>query len=91
MVVKPGESVSIEVADWSVESVGGNVYLISGRTQPGMIVRASDRDTFAGPEGAFRLQISSPSTEIAVEVGDDRGNRTGFILSLRNGSVLRRY
>jgi hypothetical protein len=56
-----------------------------------MVVRSQGRETLSGPDGAFRLQISSPSIETAVEIGDDRGNRTGFIISLRNGSVLRRY
>ncbi len=91
MVVRAGERMAIDASDWRVERVGGNVYLLSGRTQPGMAVRAAGRDTFAGPDGTFRLQISSPSVETAVEIGDDRGNRGGFIISLRNGAVLRRY
>ena len=91
MVVRGGDSVSIAATDWKVERVGGNVYLVSGHTQPGMSVRAVGRDTFAGPDGAFKLQINSPSIEAAVEISDDRGNRSGFIISLRNGAVLRRY
>ena len=91
MVVRSGESIDIDASDWHVEPVGGNVYLISGRTQPGMIVRSQGRQINAGADGSFRIQINSPSIETAVEVGDDRGNRTGFIISLRNGSVLRRY
>ncbi|MGB2751514.1 MAG: FecR domain-containing protein [Pyrinomonadaceae bacterium] len=91
MVVRAGESQSIDATDFKVERVGGNVHILTGRTRPGMIVRAAGRDTFAGPDGAFKLQISTPSIEVAVEVGDDRGNRTGFIISLRNGAVLRRY
>ncbi|MBK7392264.1 MAG: FecR domain-containing protein [Chloracidobacterium sp.] len=91
MVVRAGESQSIDATDFKVERVGGNVHILTGRTRPGMIVRAAGRDTFAGPDGAFKLQISTPSIELAVEVGDDRGNRTGFIISLRNGAVLRRY
>lgn len=91
MVVRAGERMAIDASDWRVERVGGNVYLLSGRTQPGMAVRAAGRDTFAGADGTFRLQISSPSVETAVEIGDDRGNRGGFIISLRNGAVLRRY
>ena len=91
MVVRQGESMAIDGFDWRVERVGGNVYLITGRTRPGMIVRSQGRETLSGPDGAFRLQISSPSVETAVEIGDDRGNRTGFIISLRNGGVLRRY
>ncbi len=91
MVVRGGETTTIDGSEWKVERVGGNVYLISGKTSPGMSVRAAGRDTFAGPDGAFRLQISSPSIETAVEISDDRGNRSGFIISLRNARVLRRY
>ena len=90
-VVRSGESVAIDASDWRVERVGGNVFLISGRTQAGMVVRSQGRTTNAGPDGSFRLQISSPSIETAVEIGDDRGNRTGFVLSLRTAAVLRRY
>ncbi|MFZ1701420.1 MAG: hypothetical protein WBO10_16055 [Pyrinomonadaceae bacterium] len=91
IVVRAGDSVAIEASEWKVESVGGNVYLLSGRTLPGMIVRSLGRETNSGPDGTFRIQISSPSVETAVEIGDDRGNRKGFIISLRNGRVLRRY
>ena len=91
LVVRAGDSLAIDATEWKAERVGGNIYLISGKTSPGMAVRAAGRETFAGPDGAFKLQISSPSIEIAVEIGDDRGNRTGFILSLRNSSILRRY
>jgi hypothetical protein len=91
MVVRAGDSINIEAAEWAVESVGGSVYLISGRTRPGMVVRSQGRETNSGADGFFRLQISSPSVGAAVEISDDRGNRAGFVLSLRNGNVLRRY
>jgi FecR protein len=90
-VIRSGESVAIDASEWHVDSVGGNIYLISGRTQPGMIVRSQGRQVNSGADGAFKMQISSPSVETAVEIGDDRGNRTGFVLSLRNGNILRRY
>jgi FecR protein len=90
-VVKGGENVTIDASEWGVERVGGNIYLIAGRTLPGMTVRSQGRDTISGPDGAFKMQISSPSIETAVEIGDGRGNRSGFIISLRNGNVLRRY
>ncbi len=91
MVVRGGENVSIDASDWRVERVGGVVYLLTARTGPGLTVRSQGRETNSGPDGTFRLQISSPSIETAVEISDDRGNRAGFIISLRNGSVLRRY
>ncbi len=91
MVVRAGESVKIDATEWKVEQVGGNIYLLSGRTSPGVTVKSQGRETNSGPDGAFRMQISSPSVETAVEISDDRGNRAGFIISLRNSRVLRRY
>lgn len=91
IVVRSGESVTIEASEWKVERVGGNVYLLSGRTSAGVTIKAQGRETNSGPDGTFKLQISSPSIESAVEIGDDRGNRTGFVISLRSGRVLRRY
>lgn len=90
-VVRGGDNVSIDASGWQVKRVGGNVYLITGRSGPGMIVRSQGRETYSEPDGAFRLQILSPALETPVEISDDRGNRTGFIISLRNGAVLRRY
>ena len=91
MVVRAGESITIDASEWSVERVGGNVYILSGRTRPGVTVKSQGRETNSGSDGAFKMQISSPSVESAVEITDDRGNRSGFIISLRNGAVLRRY
>lgn len=90
-VVRRGPSASIDTTGWAVERVGGNVYIISGKTQPGMLVRSQNNQGFAGPDGAFRLQISSPLSEVAVEFSDDRGNRAGYVLSLKNSRVLRRF
>lgn len=90
-VVRRGSSAAIDASGWGVEPVGGNVYLISGRTQPGMLVRSQGNQIFAASDGSFKLQISSPLSEVAVEFSDDRGNRAGFVLSLRNSRVLRRF
>lgn len=90
-VVKREASRSIEVAGWNVENVGGNVYIISGRTLPGLLVKSQGNQVYATADGTFRLQISSQLSEAAVEFNDDRGNRAGFVLSLRNARVLRKY
>jgi len=82
---------SMDVADWRVENVGGSVYLVSGRTQPGLAVRSQGREVFAGSDGSFRLQVSTGAAVVPIEVADDRGNRAGFILSLRTASVTRRF
>jgi hypothetical protein len=90
-VVKRETNPAIEVADWRVDNVGGNVYIINGRTRAGLQVRAQGRQVFAAGDGVFRLQVSTPLSEVAIELGDDSGNRGGFVLSLRNAKVLRRF
>jgi hypothetical protein len=81
----------IDAGEWHVDTIGGNVYLISGRTRPGAVVRSQGREVFAGADGAFRLQVSTASSVASIEIRDDRGNRTGFILNLNSGTVSRRY
>lgn len=90
-VAKRETNPAIEVADWGVEKVGGNIYIISGRTRAGLQVRAQGRQIFAAGDGVFRLQVSTPLSEVAIELGDDSGNRGGFVLGLRNARVLRRF
>jgi hypothetical protein len=90
-VARGSSSSGIDVSDWKAERVGGTVYIVSGRTRPGLLVRAQGREVFAGGDGAFRLQVSTPSREMALELSDDRGNRAGFVLSLRSAQVVRRF
>jgi len=90
-VVRRDPSKKIDASEWTVESVGGNVFIVSGRTMPGALVKALERETFAGGDGSFRIQVATPVSEVAVEMSDDQGNRTGFVLSLRNGKVVRRF
>jgi hypothetical protein len=90
-VVRGGGGRPIDVSGWNIDSIGGNVYIINGVTQPGAVVRSQGREVFAAGDGSFHLQISSGSAVAAVEVNDDKGNRSGFVLSLRNSTVTRRY
>lgn len=90
-VVRREANRPIAVTDWKVENVGGNVYIVTGRTQAGVQVKSQGNQVFAAADGTFRLQISTPLSESAVELSDDAGNRAGVVLSLRNAKVLRRY
>ena len=90
-VIRRDASRKIDASEWNVERVGGNVFIISARTMPGALVRSIGRETFAAGDGSFRLQISTPVSEAAVEMSDDQGNRAGFVLSLRNAKVVRRF
>ena len=88
-IIKREEGNPLSGSDWQVEKVGGNIYLLGGKTQPGAIVRIAGRETFAASDGSFRLQISSASSEVTVEISDERGNRNRMVLSLSTGKVLR--
>lgn len=90
-VVRREATREIEVSDWKVERVGGNVFIVSGTTRAGVLVRAQGRETFAIGDGSFRLQVSTPLSEVGIEFGDDAGNRAGYVLSLRTSRVLRRF
>lgn len=85
------ESRPIDVSDWKIENVGGNVYIVTGRTQSGVQVKSQGNQVFAAADGTFRLQISTPLSESAVELSDDAGNRAGVVISMRNGKVLRKF
>lgn len=90
-VVRRDTTRKIDAGEWDVDRVGGNIYIVSGRTLPGALVRSLGRETFAGGDGSFRIQISTPQSEVAVEMSDDQGNRAGFVLSLRSAKVVRRF
>lgn len=90
-VVKREESEALTASDWQVESLGGNVFLVNGKTQPGTTVRVLGRDTFAASDGSFRVQVSTPASEVTVEISDEHGNRSRFVLSLSAGKVIRQY
>lgn len=90
-IIKREGNTSIGATEWQVESLGGRLYRISGKTQPGATVRALGKQTFALGDGSFILQIASPSAQATVEISDDRGNRSSFVLNLSNGKVVRQF
>ena len=88
-VIKQINAEAITATDWNVERVGGNVYIIGGRTKPGATVRSSGREVFASSDGSFRLQISSSSGAATVEINDEKGNRSRYSISLNSGQAVR--
>lgn len=88
-VVRQSGGEEIAAGEWQIESVGGNIYRVRGRTKSGTIVRVGDRETFAAADGAFLLQISTAARAAAVELSDDKGNRTRYSVSLATGEAVR--
>lgn len=81
-VIRRSSGNVITAGDWSVEPLGGSIYLVSGKTKPGSTVRVAGREIYASGDGTFTIQISSNSSIVGIEISDDRGNRTRFNLSL---------
>lgn len=90
-VIKRESSKAIGARDWNVESLGGTLYRISAKTQPGATVRTQGKSAFALGDGAFLLQISVPGSQATVEISDDRGNRSSFVIAFPSGKVIRQF
>ncbi len=89
IVVKQSNGATLQAGEWQVEAVGGNIYLVSGKTQPGATVRIAGREVFAAADGSFRLQISADGANAAVEINDERGDRSRYSLNLRSSKAVR--
>ena len=66
-VVRRETSKTIDAAGWQVEAVGGNVYIISGKTQPGA------PGQIAGKSGLRRLGRHVSTADIDAAVRGRRG------------------
>jgi hypothetical protein len=84
VVAEGGTGEQVQVLDVSVEYVAGSIYLVRGRTQPGVTVRCAGRETLAARDGSFRLQINAPAgaRDIQLEATDPQGNRGSFRFAL---------
>src|SRR5215212_7913745 len=86
-VVTAKGSSQVAVSDLSTELLGGSIYLIRGKADPGVTIRCSGRETIAAPDGAFQIQVTAAATsrELILEAQDSRGNSSQYRVSLRAG------
>ncbi|HEY0100480.1 MAG TPA: fibronectin type III domain-containing protein, partial [Pyrinomonadaceae bacterium] len=77
IVAGQGTGDHISISGVAFEFIGGSIYVVRGRTQPGNTIRISGRETLAAADGSFQLQISVPraAREIIVEAEDSQGTR----------------
>lgn len=90
-VIKREGNETLTASEWKVESLGGKVYLISGKTVAGVTVRVLGRETFTSGDGTFKLQVAASVSDVTVEIRDEHGNRTSYVISLASGQVLRQF
>lgn len=88
IVATRGTGSRVPVSNLAAELLGGKLYLIRGRAEPGTTIRVAGRDTIVPTDGSFQLQITAaPGTqEISIEAEDPRGNSTPYKVSLSGGS-----
>jgi len=89
IVATRGTGSQVALGNLSAELLGGNIYLVRGKAEPGTTIRISGRETIAAPDGAFQIQITASATarELAVEAQDPQGNSSQYkvLLSARAG------
>jgi hypothetical protein len=88
VVVAKGAASQVPVSNLAAELLGGNIYLIRGRAEPGTTIRAGGRESLVSTDRRFQIQITaSPGTaEVAVEAQDVQGNSSSYSVPIANRS-----
>jgi len=83
-VVTPRGSAQVSVSDLSSELLGGSIYLIRGKADPGVTIKCSGRETIAAPDGGFQIQVTAAATtrELILEAQDSRGNVSQYKVAM---------
>lgn len=91
-VVSQATGGSLSFSETAAEYVGGQIYVIRGRTQPGTTVSSLGREILSDSSGSFRLQITAPegAREVTIEAHDQQGNRSQHRVPLAAGALKQR-
>jgi len=83
IVAQRGTGSQVNVSNLTAELLGGNIYLIRGRAEPGTTIRAGGREAIVPSDGSFQIQISvAGSREVVVDAQDPQGNSSQYKLPL---------
>ena len=84
MVVTRGTGSQVAVSNLGAELLGGSIYLIRGKADPGTTIRVAGRETIAGGDGAFQIQVTASvgAREMSLEAQDSQGNSSQYKVSL---------
>lgn len=83
-VATQGTGSRVPVSGLVAELLGGRIYLIRGRSEPGTTIRVAGRETIVPDKGFFQVQVTAPpgTQEISIDAEDSRGNVTPYRVSL---------
>jgi hypothetical protein len=84
IIATRGTGTRVPVSSLVAEFIGGRIFLIRGRSEPGTTIRVAGRETIVPAEGSFQIQIIAPpgTQEVNIDAEDPRGNSTPYRLSL---------
>lgn len=83
IVAQRGTGSQVLVSNLTTELLGGNIYLVRGRAEPGTTIRAGGREAIVPSDGSFQIQISvSGSREVVIDAQDPQGNSSQYKLPL---------
>ena len=84
VVTNRGTGSQVAVTDLSAELLGGNIYIIRGKADPGTTIRVGGREAIAKSDGSFQVQVTASGTtrELIVEGQDSQGNSSQYKVSL---------
>src|SRR5215211_5720486 len=83
IVTTRGTGSQVAVSDLTAELLGGSIYIIRGKAEPGTTIRVSGRETNAAINGAFQIQVTAGAArELTVEARDSQGNSSQYKVSL---------
>jgi len=90
IVTQRGTGSEVAVSNLAAEFLGGNIYLVRGRAEPGTTIRVSGREALVPSDGTFQIQISvAGSRDVVVDAQDSQGNSSQYKLPL-SGRAARR-
>ena len=90
IVATRGTGSQVVVSGLSAELLGGNLYLVRGRAEPGTTIRVGGRETIVATDGSFQVQVTAARSmrEVVVEAQDPQGNSSQYKVAL-SGRVAR--
>jgi len=90
VVTQRGTGSQVAVSNLAAEFLGGNIYLVRGRAEPGTTIRVSGREALVPSDGTFQIQISvAGSRDVVVNAQDAQGNSSQYKLPLSNRTARR--
>ncbi|HET9479822.1 MAG TPA: FecR domain-containing protein [Pyrinomonadaceae bacterium] len=91
IVATRGTGSQVAVSNLTAELLGGSLYLVRGRAEPGTTIKVTGRETIVAPDGSFQIQVTAPggAREVSIEAQDPQGNSTQYRVSLSGRNTRR--